>query len=154
MMIWKCKNYSSLSTDELYQILRIRQEVFVIEQDCNYLDADNLDQDSAHLLCYKQDVLISYMRIYFNADNVNEISFGRILVKQQFRGMGIGKELIQRGIDLNSNSFKKRIVSMSAQVYLIKFYESLGFQSVGEQYLEDEIPHIKMIRHGNGQDML
>jgi len=150
MMIWKCKNYSALSTDELYQILRIRQEVFVIEQDCNYLDADNLDKESEHLLCYKQDVLIAYMRIYLNADNVNEISFGRILVKQQFRGMGIGKELVQRGIDVNSNSFKKRIVSMSAQVYLIKFYEVLGFQSVGEQYLEDEIPHVKMIRRGHG----
>ena len=76
-MIWKYKSYGSLSIDELYQILRVRQEVFVIEQDCNYLDADNLDKYSVHLLCYKKNILIAYMRIYFNADNVNEISFGR-----------------------------------------------------------------------------
>lgn len=153
-MIWKCKNYSSLSIDELYQILRIRQEVFVIEQDCNYLDADNLDKDSDHLLCYKQDVLIAYMRIYINPNNVNKLSFGRILVRKRFRGMGLGKELVQRGIDLNSDSLKNRVISMSAQVYLIKFYEELGFKIIGEQYLEDQIPHVKMIRVENGKDML
>ena len=153
-MIWKCKSYNSLSIDELYQILRIRQEVFVIEQDCNYLDADNLDKDSNHLLCYKQDVLIAYMRIYINPDNLSEVSFGRILVKKKFRGMGLGKELVQRGISLNSDSLKKRVISMSAQVYLIKFYEELGFQIFGEQYLEDEIPHVKMIMNANGKDML
>ena len=145
-MIWKCKSYSSLSIDELYQILRIRQEVFIIEQDCNYLDADDLDKYSDHLLCYKQDLLIAYMRIYNNPDNLNELSFGRILVKKKFRGMGLGKELVQRAIALNSDSLKNRVISMSAQVYLIKFYEELGFQIFGKQYLEDEIPHIKMIR--------
>jgi len=146
-MIWKCKAYDLLSVDELYQILKIRQEVFIIEQDCNYLDADGLDQYSQHLLCYKQAELIGYMRIYIKPDNLTHISFGRILVKKQFRGMGLGKELVQRAINLYAG-LKNILISMSAQVYLIRFYEELGFNMVGEQYLEDEIPHVKMIRHG------
>ena len=153
-MIWKCKTYGSLSIDELYQILRVRQEVFVIEQDCNYLDADNLDKYSVHLLCYKKDILIAYVRIYTNPNNSSEVSFGRILVKKKFRGMGLGKELVQRGINLNVDSLKNRVISMSAQVYLVKFYEKLGFRILGKEYLEDKIPHIKMIRRENGKDML
>lgn len=147
MMIWKCITYDNLSIDELYQILRIRQEVFIIEQDCNYLDADNLDKDSQHVLCYNHDELIAYMRIYTKPHNLTQISFGRILVKKEFRGIGLGKELVQRGVNLYSE-LENIVISMSAQVYLIKFYEELGFEIVGEQYLEDQIPHVKMIKRG------
>ena len=145
MIIWKWKTYDALSIDELYQILKIRQEVFIIEQDCNYLDADNLDQVSQHLLAYKDNQLIAYMRIYPNPNNPKCLSFGRILVQKKFRGKGIGENLIQRGIDLFSKDIS---ISMSAQTYLIKFYQKFGFKVVGEQYLEDDIPHIKMLRNG------
>ncbi len=130
----------------LYMILRIRQEVFIIEQNCHYLDADGVDQKSYHLLGFSDNILVSYMRIV-NSDSLSEqISFGRILVKRDFRGKGIGRQLMQKAIDLFSP--KHDAIVMSAQMYLLDFYRDFNFQSIGEEYLEDNIPHIKMIRYG------
>ena len=146
MIKWVYKDYADLSRDELYEILSLRQEVFIMEQNCNYLDADNYDLQSSHLMAYKNNQLIAYMRIVSAGVIYLNISFGRILVKKEYRNLGVGKELLKRGVGLFS---PETILVMSAQVYLIKFYEYFGFHSVGEEYLEDEIPHIKMIRNGN-----
>jgi len=143
-MIWNCKDYNDLSKDELYDILKIRQEVFIIEQNCNYLDADSFDQVSQHLTCYKQSELIAYMRIVPEGEIYPNISFGRILVKQKFRKIGLGKEIIQRAINVFP---KDTTIVMSAQLYLTQLYENFGFKIIGKEYLEDEIPHIKMIRN-------
>ena len=143
-MIWNCKDYNDLSKDELYAILKIRQEVFIIEQNCNYLDADSFDQVSQHLTCYKQSELIAYMRIVPEGEIYPNISFGRILVKQKFRKIGLGKEIIQRAINVFPED---TTIVMSAQLYLTQLYENFGFKITGKEYLEDEIPHIKMIRN-------
>ena len=143
-MIWNCKDYNDLSKDELYAILKIRQEVFIIEQNCNYLDADSFDQVSQHLTCYKQSELIAYMRIVPEGEIYPNISFGRILVKQKFRKIGLGKEIIQRAINVFPED---TTIVMSAQLYLTQLYENFGFKIIGKEYLEDEIPHIKMIRN-------
>ena len=143
-MIWNCKDYHDLSKDELYDILKIRQEVFIIEQNCNYLDADSFDQVSQHLTCYKQSELIAYMRIVPEGEIYPNISFGRILVKKKFRKIGLGKEIIQRAINVFPED---TTIVMSAQLYLTQLYENFGFKIIGKEYLEDEIPHIKMIRN-------
>ena len=145
MINWSHKKYEDLSRDELYKILRLRQEVFIIEQKCNYLDADNHDITSTHLIAYQDDKIIAYMRIVPAGTIYSNISFGRILVKKEYRNLGLGKELLKRGLDLFSPD---TILVMSAQVYLVKFYEYFGFSTIGEEYLEDEISHIKMIRSG------
>ena len=145
MITWFHKEYEDLSRDELYNILRLRQEVFIIEQHCNYLDADNYDIKSSHLMAYKENQLIAYMRIVPAGAIYLNISFGRILVKKEYRSLGIGKELLKRGVGLFQTD---TILVMSAQVYLVKFYEYFGFNSIGDEYLEDEILHIKMIRNG------
>ena len=145
MIKWICKEYKDLSTDELYSILRVRQEVFILEQNCNYLDTDNYDQYSQHLLGYESDKLVAYMRIVKPGKIYSDVSFGRILVKKEFRNKGLGIELMKKGLDLFPPT---QVIVMSAQLYLERFYHIFGFKSVGEVYLEDEIPHIKMIRNG------
>ena len=146
MIIWKCKHYNNLSTNELYRILKIRQEVFIIEQNCNYLDADNIDQHSHHLIGLVDNEIIAYMRIVKPSYVYKELSFGRILVKKQYRGEGIGRQLMKKAIDIFGPQYN--VIVMSAQLYLIDFYQDFDFIVHGEQYLEDNIPHIKMVRNG------
>ena len=145
MIKWNCKLYCDLSLNELYSILKIRQEVFIIEQNCNYLDADGYDVNSTHLFAYKNDKIIAYMRIIDSEEIPNHVIFGRILVKKEFRNIGLGKEIMKRGIALFD---PKQTIFMSAQVYLKEFYQSFNFISIGDEYFEDDIPHIKMIRNG------
>ena len=145
MITWVYKKYNDLSIDELYSILKIRQQVFIIEQACNYLDADGYDQKSMHLIAYKQNSIVAYMRIVNAGEIDNNISFGRILVHKKFRKRGIGHQLVMKGINFFA---KNETIVMSAQCYLERFYNNLGFQKIGSEYLEDNIPHVKMIRNG------
>ena len=145
MISWELKHYSELSKEILYLILKIRQEVFVIEQNCNYLDADGFDQISYHLLGFLDGDLIAYMRIVDSDKSFKNISFGRILVKKEYRGEGVGHQLMKKAIDLFSP--QHNCIVMSAQLYLLEFYKSFNFEPVGDEYLEDNIPHIKMIRN-------
>ena len=138
-----CKTYSDLSKDDVYAILKLRQEVFVVEQQCCYLDADSIDQYSRHLMILDDNVIVSYMRIIPKEKLYKEVSFGRILVKKTHRGIGLGKEIVNKAIDLCLIEDK---IIISAQSYLKRFYEDLGFSAFGEEFLEDEIPHIKMLR--------
>jgi len=146
MIIWELKYYNDLSQSLLYKILKIRQEVFIIEQNCNYLDADNIDQHSHHLIGLVDNEIIAYMRIVKPGYVYKELSFGRILVKKQYRGEGIGRQLMKQAIDIFGPQQKS--IVMSAQLYLVDFYQDFDFSIHGEQYLEDNIPHIKMIRNG------
>ena len=146
MIKWELYDYNNLSIDLLYNILNIRQEVFIIEQNCNYLDADNFDQFSFHLLGFLDDKLIAYMRIVKPNHIYKDLSFGRILVKKEHRGQNIGRQLMKKAINLFSPDYSCIIIS--AQLYLREFYNEFNFNTIGEQYLEDNIPHIKMIRNG------
>ena len=146
MITWKVLHYDDLSRDLLYSILKIRQEVFVVEQSCNYLDADNIDKNSHHLLGFLDNKLIAYMRIVQPNQIYKELSFGRILVKKEHRGKSIGRQLMKKAINIFSSDYK--CIVMSAQLYLINFYQEFNFKIDGEEYLEDNIPHIKMIRYG------
>ena len=142
------KPYSELSLDELYEIMVLRQEVFVVEQDCPYLDADGKDQQAWHLMGFdKKEKLVAYSRIVPRGISYkNYPSIGRIVSSPSVRGNGIGKKLMIASIGTSENLFKGQPIKISAQCYLIKFYESFGFKPEGKEYLEDNIPHIAMIR--------
>ena len=146
MITWDVLHYDDLSRDLLYSILKIRQEVFILEQNCNYLDADNIDQHSHHLLGVLDNELIAYMRIVQPNQIYTELSFGRILVKKEHRGKSVGRQLMQQAINIFSPDYK--CIVKSAQLYLVDFYQDFNFKIHGEEYLEDNIPHIKMIRNG------
>ena len=146
MINWELKSYDELSSDLLYLILKIRQEVFIIEQKCNYLDADNLDQYSKHLIGFKDEKIVAYMRIVDSNKLYEHVSFGRILVIKEYRGMGLGIDLMNQA--LRMISVPGDSIIMSAQSYLIDFYKKFDFNTIGEEYLEDNIPHVKMIRNG------
>ena len=147
MCHFKCKSFSELTTDELYEIMALRQEVFVVEQNCPYLDADGKDQLSWHLLGFdKAEKLIAYARIApKGVPYENYISIGRIVSAPSVRGKGVGKRLIIESLNTIEKLFNRQAIKISAQCYLIKFYISFGFETVGEEYLEDNIPHIAMI---------
>lgn len=148
MCYFKCKTFSELSLDELYEIMALRQEVFVVEQDCPYLDADGKDQDSWHLTGVdKNGKLIAYARIVPQGISYkNYPSIGRIITAASVRGKGVGKKLLLASLEATGKLFEGQAIKISAQCYLIKFYESFGFKTSGEEYLEDNIPHIAMLR--------
>ena len=140
------KTFQELSPTEIYEMLRLRSEVFVVEQDCVYQDIDNKDQIAFHVLGFKEDKLIAYSRI-FDAGNYFDLpSMGRIVVQEKVRQFKYGHELVAASIQYVLDNFKEKNILISAQTYLIKFYNSHGFQQKGEEYLEDGIPHIKMLR--------
>jgi len=143
---WKVLPFNSLSRDQLYEIMALRQKVFVVEQDCPYLDADGKDQKSLHVLGYHDEVLAAYARLVEPGGSYEEPSIGRIVSSPDFRGTGLGKELMQVAIEELQRHFGALPIRISGQLYLQKFYENLGFAVVGEQYLEDNIPHIEMLR--------
>ena len=145
-MIIENKEFKDLSLEELYSTLKIRQEVFVVEQKCNYLDCDNLDLNAIHVLIKENLKLIAYLRIIKpNIISKNAV-LGRILVCRNKRKKSIGKKIISYAIKLIKNKYPNISIEMSAQSYLIDFYYQFGFNVYGKEYLEDDIPHIKMIK--------
>ena len=145
-MIFNIKRFNELSTHELYVILQLRSEVFVVEQDCVYQDLDNKDQDAYHVLGVLDNEIVAYARIFKPGDYFLESSIGRIVVKKEFRKFQYGYKLVQNSIQFIENNLQQNTILISAQSYLTKFYNSLGFTQVGEEYLEDGIPHIKMLK--------
>lgn len=146
-MYWHTLSFSELDTHLLYAILKVRQEVFVIEQKCFYLDTDNVDQLSYHVVGQDDagDV-IAYARLIPAGVNYKEVSMGRVLVVRQARGKGLGRSLTQRCLDEANRLWGASPVRLSAQAYLVKFYQDFGFHTVGEEYLDAGIPHIEMLR--------
>jgi len=143
-MIFIIKSFQELTTTELYQILQIRSEVFVVEQDCVYQDIDFKDQKAVHILGIKNDKIVAYTRIFKPGDYFKNASIGRVVVVAKERKFGYGHDLIKASIKAIETYFKVDKITISAQVYLQKFYESHQFKKVGEEYLEDGIPHLKM----------
>lgn len=140
------KTFQELSNLELYQILQLRTEVFVVEQHCVYQDMDGKDTKALHVMGKKDNDIIAYTRIFKPGDYMDHASIGRVVVKKSMREGGYGKEIMLASIKVIANKLKESIIHLSAQTYLQKFYEELGFRAVGETYLEDDIPHILMIK--------
>ncbi len=145
-MIFTIKRFNELSTHELYVILQLRSEIFVVEQDCVYQDLDNKDQNAYHVLGVLDTKIVAYARIFKPGDYFLESSIGRIVVKKEFRKFQYGYKLVENSIQFIENNLQQNTILISAQSYLTKFYNSLGFIRVGEEYLEDGIPHIKMLK--------
>ena len=144
-MRWINKKFEALSPDELYAILRLRNEVFAVEQNCVYPDTDNKDQPAVHLMGWQDNNLVAYTRIIPAGIAYSEPSIGRVVTALSIRRSGIGRELMQRSLDLLFSLYGKQPVRIGAQLYLQDFYASLGFRPTGEIYLEDGIQHIEMV---------
>ena len=138
------KEFNELSLDDLYAILNLRQKVFVLEQDCPYIDADYSDQDAFHLLGYKDNDLIAYLRAFKPGIKYEGSSLGRIVTEINSRGLGVGKKIIKEGVKFLKKEYPDNEIIISAQHRLEDFYIDLGFISRGEVYLEDDIDHIQM----------
>ena len=144
-MQWYIKTFEALDKKELYGILRLRAAVFVVEQDCPYQDVDNKDFKAVHLFAIDKDAVVAYTRIFYPGDYFQETAIGRVVTDLAYRHTGLGKELMQKSIVYIKNHIRAKTIRISAQLYLKKFYESFGFQQVGDSYLEDGIPHIGML---------
>ena len=138
------KTFSELTTSELYEILELRSEVFVVEQDCAYQDVDGRDQIALHIFGFKNNKIIVYTRLFKPGDYFKNASLGRVVVQPNERKFGYGNELMKASIQAIQDFFHVSNITISAQVYLKNFYKAHGFKKIGEEYLEDGIPHIEM----------
>ncbi|MGM0751725.1 MAG: GNAT family N-acetyltransferase [Bacillota bacterium] len=144
-MNWKLKSFNELSTHELYGILQVRTQVFVVEQQCPYMEVDGKDLHAYHLYKEENGEVVAYARLLPPGVSYKEPSIGRVLVKEDYRGKGLASELVKRGLDFIHDKLGERIVKIQAQEYLREFYGSYGFRAITETYLDDGIPHIDMI---------
>ncbi|PHR73290.1 MAG: GNAT family N-acetyltransferase [Lutibacter sp.] len=138
------KTFKELSINELYDILRLRAEVFVVEQDCVYQDVDAKDQKALHLFISDADNIVAYTRMFDKGDYFEEASIGRVVVQENYRDKKLGHILIKESIKAINTHYNTSKITLSAQKHLKRFYESHNFKQVGKEYLEDGIPHIKM----------
>ena len=140
------KTFKELSTQELYDLLQLRSEVFVVEQNCVYQDIDGKDQKALHVLGYKDEKIVAYTRVFKPGDYFEQASIGRVVVKENERHFKYGYDIMEGSIKAINEYFHESTIKISAQTYLRKFYNNLGFIQIGEEYLEDGIPHIAMIK--------
>jgi ElaA protein len=140
-----CKAFNNLSVNELYDLLRLRSEIFVVEQNCVFLDMDNKDQLCHHLLLYADETLVAYARLLPPGIYYSEASIGRVITSLASRGTGTGKVLMEAAIDATQHFFLNQPIRIGAQVYATKFYERFGFHAVGDVYVEDGIDHVEMV---------
>ncbi len=144
---WEIKSFNELSPAELYSILQLRNEVFIVEQNCPYQDMDNKDQQSYHLMGLFDNKLVAYTRILPPGVAYEQASIGRVVTSPHARRTGLGKELMVQSIDHLYRLFQRTPIKIGAQLYLKNFYEALGFSQVSDIYLEDGIQHISMIKN-------
>lgn len=142
---WTLTSFEQLSVYQLYKIMQLRNAVFVVEQNCNFQDADDKDQQAWHLCAWHEDTLVAYTRLLPPGISYAEASIGRVLNARSVRGRNVGKELMERSIEAVYQLFGNTPIKIGAQLYLKKFYQSFGFTTCSDIYLEDEIEHIKMI---------
>jgi ElaA protein len=143
---WKIKPFEALSVVELYSLLQLRSEVFVVEQNCVYQDIDGKDGKALHLIGEYQGKIVAYSRLFKPNDYFENASIGRVVIDKNYRDKKWGHELMQQAISGINTHYKETKITISAQMYLQKFYESHGFVQTSEMYLEDDIPHIEMKR--------
>ena len=139
------KSFNQLTTKELYDLLQLRSEVFVVEQDCVYQDIDGKDQNALHVLGIKDNKIVAYTRLFKPGDYFNLASIGRVVVKENQRMHKYGYDIMEASIKAINTNYNTTDIKISAQCYLKRFYNNLNFFEVGEQYLEDDIPHIAML---------
>lgn len=145
-MIWKIKSFEEITTSELYEIIKARVDVFVVEQNCPYPDLDGYDRQAIHLWAEQENSVLAYCRIFNKGIKYPETSIGRVLTTEKARGKSLGKQLIQYAVETIENRFHTTEVRISAQDYLLRFYSGFGFEDTGKKYLEDNIPHTEMFR--------
>lgn len=143
-MQWDTLPFTELTTPWLYAVLRLRQQVFVVEQCCPYLDLDDLDQAAMHMICRRGETLLAYQRCLPPGLSYPQSALGRIVVCASMRGQQLGRELVRRGIEHNLSQWPQHGICISAQAHLQAFYTSQGFIAEGSEYLEDNILHRKM----------
>lgn len=146
MINFKIKPFNKLTIVELYQILSLRNEVFIVEQNCVYQDIDHKDDKAHHVIGYYGDQMVCYARIFKPNDYLENASIGRVIVSPNYRKRDYGNLLVKASIEAIESIFGESQIEISAQLYLQKFYENHGFEAIGTSYLEDDIPHIKMIK--------
>ncbi|RXG31110.1 ElaA protein [Leeuwenhoekiella palythoae] len=146
MMTIEIKAFNELTLNSLYEVLQLRTEVFVVEQNCPYQDVDGKDQKAMHILGYHKEQLVAYTRVFKPGYYFDNASIGRVVVKENARQYGFGKDIMKASIAFIEDTLDLSTIELSAQTYLKKFYNDLGFQEIGEGYLEDDIPHIRMIK--------
>lgn len=145
-IIWKIKGFEEITTSELYEIIKARVDVFVVEQDCPYPDLDGYDQRALHIWAEEDKSVLAYCRIFDKGIKYPETSIGRVLTTEKGRGKSLGKQLIQYAVETIENRFLTSEVRISAQDYLLRFYSGFGFEATEKKYLEDNIPHTEMFR--------
>lgn len=138
------KKFNELTVEELYDILKVRSEVFVVEQNCVYNDQDGKDIDSIHIMIKEGNKIMAYLRVIKAGISYDNASIGRVLVTSEARKKGLARKIVCAGIDYIINSWNEDKITIGAQNYLRDFYESLGFEAVSEVYSEDGIPHLDM----------
>lgn len=141
------KKFEALTTNELYAILKLRSEVFVVEQDCVYQDLDDKDKKALHVIGWFDSTIVAYTRVFDINLYFDEASIGRVVVNQKYRSKGFGKDIMEASIIAIKSHYNQTKIKISAQTYLIKFYNELGFKERGKPYLEDGIPHTVMIKN-------
>ncbi len=144
-MTFTFKHFTELSTSELYDILQLRAEIFVVEQNCVYNDLDGLDKDAIHQFAEKDGQIVAYSRLLKPGTRFNDYSIGRVVVKESERGTGLGIQMMEEAKTYILKNWQPDKIKISAQKYLRKFYQDLGFKIVTEEYLEDGIPHYGML---------
>lgn len=146
---WELKRFEELKSEEIYKILKIRTEVFIVEQQCAYQDCDGKDENSYHLYLEEDGEIACYLRILEKGLSFDEVSIGRVLVNKNYRGKGISREMMLKAINFIEQNLNETEIKISAQAYLVNFYGGLGFKEASEEYLEDNIPHIDMLYKKN-----
>ena len=145
-MDWELKTFAELNKKELYEILKLRVDVFVVEQECPYPELDDKDDIAYHLIGRDNREIIAYSRLFLPGDYFEEAAIGRVIVKEEYREQNIGTEMLEVSVRFLIDDKNARDIKLSAQNHLRKFYGKHGFEPVSEVYLEDGIPHIDMLR--------
>jgi ElaA protein len=146
MLKWKIKRFEALSVSELYNLLQLRSEVFVVEQNCVYQDIDGKDEKALHLIGEYDSKIVAYARLFNAGDYFENAAIGRVVINEKYRDRKWGHDLMRNAIAVIKQHFGQTKITISAQLYLQKFYETQGFVKTSEMYLEDDIPHIEMKR--------
>ncbi|HEV8332581.1 MAG TPA: GNAT family N-acetyltransferase [Steroidobacteraceae bacterium] len=142
---WQWCRLGELSAEQVYAVLAARVAIFVVEQNCAYQELDGLDADAEHLIAWSGTQVAGYLRVLGPGTRFDDPSIGRIITAQPFRGTGLGRDLVAKGIEHTRLRYPGQPVRISAQKYLEKFYRDFGFVTVSEPYLEDDIPHVEML---------
>ena len=147
MLQLETKTFQELTISELYQILQLRSEVFVVEQNCVYQDIDGKDEKALHILGKKEGKIVAYTRCFAPKIYFEEAAIGRVVVKETERKFGYGHQILKASVEEIQQRYQTTTIKLSAQQYLTHFYETHNFKKIGEGYLEDGIPHIAMLKN-------